>query len=146
MSNEIGKFMVAVGAIIEDDSTGKILLLKRTSDNDYFSGGIWEYITGRMNQFEDPVNGLHREIMEEAGIEVEVGKPLSIYHIFRGEEKAENELVGIIYRCTAKTTSVKLSEEHTDFKWLSPRDAIKIIENPGMKATIQTFIYEKNAK
>lgn len=65
MTNEIGKFLVATGAIIENTSTRKILLLKRSETKD-FSPGIWEYPMGRLNQFEEPQNGLRREIMEEA--------------------------------------------------------------------------------
>lgn len=38
-----GKFMVAVGGIIEDSDSGKILLLKRSSKAD-FTPGIWEEV------------------------------------------------------------------------------------------------------
>ncbi len=93
MPQTTGKFMVAVGAIIQDPATDKILLLKRTTDDNYFSGGVREYPTGRMNQFEEPIDALHREIKEETGLETKVGKLLEIYHIFRGEKTAENELV-----------------------------------------------------
>ena len=54
-----------MGAIIENTETGKILLLKRGIEKD-FSPEIWEYVTGRLNQFEEPLEGLRREIMEEA--------------------------------------------------------------------------------
>lgn len=134
--------MVATGAIIENTKTGKILLLKRSEEKD-FSGGIWEYITGRMNQFEEPEDGLRREIREEAGIEVEIVKPVSIFHIFRGEKIAENELVGIMYWCKADTEEIKLSEEHTDFQWVSAKEALAMMEKPGMKKDIEAFIRER---
>lgn len=44
-----GRFMVAVGAIIENSTTGKILLLKRSEKRD-FAPLIWEEINGRMHQ------------------------------------------------------------------------------------------------
>ncbi len=143
MSHKIGRFMVAIGAMIEDPSTGNVLLLKRTSDEDYFSGGIWEYITGRIDQFEDPIDGLRREIKEEAGIDVEVVKLLSIYHIFRGEKIADNELVGIVFWCKAKSTVVTLSKEHTDHKWVTAQEALEVFDNPGMKSTVQSFMKER---
>jgi len=142
MSKNIGRFLVATGAIIENTKTGKILLLKRSEEKD-FSGGIWEYITGRMNQFEEPEDGLRREIREEAGIEVEIVKPVSIFHIFRGEKIAENELVGIMYWCKADTEEIKLSEEHTDFQWVSAKEALAMMEKPGMKKDIEAFIRER---
>lgn len=142
MPNQIGKFLVATGAIVEHKKTGKILLLKRSEKKD-FSGGIWEYTTGRLNQFEEPEDGLRREIREEAGIEVEIVKPISIYHIFRGEKTAENELVGIIYWCRTDAEKLFLSEEHTDFKWVSAEEALELMQKPGMKKDIEAFIRER---
>jgi hypothetical protein len=46
MPEDAGRFMVALGAIVEHAATGRILLLKRSATAD-FSGGIWEHITGR---------------------------------------------------------------------------------------------------
>ncbi len=43
-----GRFLVAVGAIIEYRNTGKILMLHRSPEKD-FEAEVWEYITGRMN-------------------------------------------------------------------------------------------------
>jgi 8-oxo-dGTP pyrophosphatase MutT (NUDIX family) len=142
MSKNIGKFLVATGAIIENTNTGKILLLKRSEKKD-FSGGIWEYITGRLNQFEEPEEGLRREIREEAGLEVEIVKLIRIYHIFRGEKTADNELVGIMYWCRTASEEIKLSEEHTDHMWISAEEALGMMEKPGMKKDIEAFIREK---
>ncbi len=142
MTNQTGRFLVAVGAIIENTKTGKILLLKRSVDKD-FSAGIWEYITGRLQQFEDPLAGLKREILEEAGIEVEVVKPISIFHIFRGEKTAENELVGIMYWCEIDSEEVKISDEHSEYKWVTTDEALKMIEKPSMQADIRAFMVER---
>ncbi|MDP2860161.1 MAG: NUDIX domain-containing protein, partial [bacterium] len=105
-----------------------------------FSADIWEYITGRMNQFEKPEDGLRREIMEEAGIEVDIIKPIGTYHIFRGEEIAEKELIGIMYWCQTNSDKVILSEEHTDYKWVLADEALDIIKKPSMQADIKAFI------
>lgn len=133
--------MVAVGAIIEREDENKILLLKRTEKAD-FSGGIWEDITGRMNQGEEPEEALKREVYEEAGIEIEIVKPLTIFHIYRGEKTPENELVGIIYHCKTRNPNVKISDEHTEYKWLSPQEALTQATHPGVKKDIETFIRE----
>ena len=142
MTNQNGKFLVAAGAIIENSSTGKILLLKRSEDKD-FSAGIWEYITGRLHQFEEPENGLRREVREEAGIEIEIIKPISIFHIFRGERVAENELVGIMYWCKTNTDEVKISKEHSGFIWVTAGEALNLIPKPSMQADIKAFMKEK---
>lgn len=139
-----GRFQVSMGAIIEHPTEDKILLLKRTPKAD-FSPGIWEEITGRLDQDEAPFVGLRREIMEEAGIEVEIIKPLSIFHFYRGEKIPENELVGIIYWCKSKTDQVTISDEHTDYKWLLPQEALNLVEHEGVKKDIETYIKEKNS-
>ncbi|HCU70967.1 MAG TPA: hypothetical protein DIC35_04460 [Candidatus Moranbacteria bacterium] len=141
MSN--GRFLVATGAIIENSKTGKILLLKRSEKKDY-SPGIWEYITGRLRQFEEPQEGLRREIMEEAGIDVEIIKPISIYHFFRGEQVAENELVGIMYWCKTDSEEIKVSEEHSDFRWVTPGEALEMVKKPSMQEDIKAFIRERD--
>jgi 8-oxo-dGTP diphosphatase len=135
----IGKFQVAVGAIIEHTTTHKILLLKRSKKKD-FSGGIWEYITGRMNQFEEPLDALAREVMEESGLTIKVVKPISTYHLFRGEKVAQNELVGIMFWCRSTSSQVRLSKEHTEFKWVTPTVALKMITKPSMQEDIKAYI------
>ena len=137
-----GRFLVAVGAVIEHTSTGKILLLKRSPKKD-FSPDIWEYITGRMKQFEEPENALRREIKEEAGIEIKIIKPISTYHIFRGERTAGNELVGIMHWCTTDSDEIVLSEEHTKYKWVSPEKALEMIQKPSMQNDIKAYMREK---
>ncbi len=143
MSDENGRFTVSLGAIIESSKTGRILLLKRHQAKD-FSAGIWEYPTGRLHQFEEPLDGLRREIMEETGLAVEIVKPLSTFHIYRGERLAENEVVGIMYWCRAETEEVQVSPEHSEYQWVTAAEALAIIEKPSMQADIWAFIREAN--
>ena len=135
--------MVAVGAIIENAKTGKILLLKRNSKAD-FSPGIWEEITGRMKQFEELEEALKGEIKEESRIEeIKIVKPLTINHFFRGERAADKEIILIIYWCITEQEKVVISGEHEDFAWLPPKEALSLVEHPGVKNDIETFIKEK---
>ena len=142
MNKPPGRFQISMGAIIEHPTKDKILLLKRTPKAD-FSPGIWEEITGRLDQDEEPYVGLRREIMGEAGIEVEIIKPLTIFHMYRGEQKPENELVGIIFWCKAKSEDIKISGEHTEYKWLAPSEALELVDHEGIKNDIQAYIDEK---
>lgn len=98
--NPVGRFMVAVGAVIELGNTGKILLNQRNSNLDW-QPNMWEIPYGRIDQFEDLDKGLKRGVKEETGIEnLEILSVLTAWHIFRGTEKsAQNELIGITYHC-----------------------------------------------
>jgi NUDIX domain len=65
-----GRFLVAVGAMIEHVPTGQILLLRRAETVAWLPG-VWEDIAGRMKQFEQPEHALRREVYEENGREPE---------------------------------------------------------------------------
>jgi 8-oxo-dGTP diphosphatase len=134
--------MVAVGAIIEHSDSGRILLLKRAEQADYM-GGIWEDITGRMKQFEEPEDALRREVREECGLEIAIVKPLTVFHLYRGARSAENELVGIIYWCRSESDQVVLSREHSDYRWLPPQEALRWVEHPGVRSDIEALLYEQ---
>jgi len=140
-SEQEGKFMVAVGAMIEHAFSKKILLLRRAETADYLPG-IWEDLMGRMKQFEEPEEALRREVREETGLEIEILKPLTVYHDFRGARAAENEWVGITYWCKARSERVVISEEHTAYRWVSPREALELADYTGVRRDIQAFINE----
>jgi mutator protein MutT len=138
--NPVGRFMVAVGAVIEHAKTGKILLLQRASDLDW-QPGEWEIGYGRIDQFEDAETGLRREVREEVGItDLLIGKVFSIWHIFRGPEKAANELIGITYHCITHHDQPTLSKEHQAFKWVTAEEALELVTVEGIRRDIQRFI------
>ena len=134
-----GRFMVAVGAVIEHEATGTILLVKRAETADYFPG-IWEDAMGRMKQFEEPEDALRREVREETGLAIEILQPLAVVHDFRGARTAENEWVGVIYWARAPSQDVVLSEEHTAYMWVAPERALEIVEHAGVRADIEALI------
>ena len=137
-----GRFMVAVGAVIEHTPTGNVLLLKRADTADY-EAGLWEDVTGRVHQFEEPEHALHREIREECGLTVEIVKPLTVFHLFRGERTPEHELIGIIFWCKTHSDRVTLSPEHSDYRWLPPLDALSFIDHPGVRSDYEAFARER---
>ncbi|MDZ4296610.1 MAG: hypothetical protein U1A16_04570 [Patescibacteria group bacterium] len=61
-----GRFMVAVGTVIEHEGSGKLLLLKRTLKAG-FAPGIWEIVTGRMKQFEELEEALRGKPQKKQG-------------------------------------------------------------------------------
>ena len=136
---EEGRFLVAVGAIIEHAASGRILLLKR-SENVAFLPGIWEDIGGRLKQFEEPEQALRREVREESGLEIEIIRPINIFHLFHGETNADNKMIIITYWCRSHSDHVVLSQEHSDYRWLAPREALRLAEHEGVRSDLQAFL------
>ena len=84
---------------------------------------------------------MKREVFEELGIkEVKILKVVRVWHIFRGTKKAENELIGITFHCRTQHYKIKISKEHSQYKWVTPKEALKLITNDGIKGDIMKFI------
>lgn len=101
------------------NSKNEFLMLQR-SPNDNFLPGYWELPGGRIDNGEDLVSGLQREIKEESGLEVSVINPLKAVSYYLDPENPR-ESYGIFYLCNLKKENqkVSLSEEHSDYKWVS---------------------------
>lgn len=142
--NDIGRFMVGVGAVIECTQDNTILIVKRSVNQD-FQGGVWELVYGRVSQFEGPTDGLKREHREEVGFDsFTIVRPLRTWHIFRGEETVENELIGITYWCQVEQKpSIKLNDEHTEYAWVTPERALELMSVDGIKEDVRTYIKVK---
>ena len=135
-------FMVVVTAIIEKEN-GKMLLIKRSPKSEL--PNCWEDVGGRLKQSEHPEEGLRREIKEETGIkDIEIVKPLTTFHAFRkGIKKKENEIIGIAYWCKTRTSEVTLSDEHIDYQWIFPEDAMNITGHPILRNYLKIYLAEK---
>ncbi len=145
-TNPVGRFMVAVGAVIENTKTGRILIIQRASSQDW-RGGEWEIDYGRIDQHEDPIDGLKREIKEEVGLtDLTIKEVMRVWHLYRGPVSAENDLIGITYYCTTETDDVKLSDEHIAYEWTTPEMALQRIKVDGIREDIQRFIQLKKMK
>lgn len=107
------KFAIAVKAFIVNDKE-ELLTIKRRS-NDVHKPGVWDIPGGRLDSLnESPFDGLKREVMEEAGLDIEIVNPLTISHFTRDDGQ---KITMLIFICKPLTEEVVLSEEHTDFAW-----------------------------
>lgn len=67
--------LIVTAAVIWRDS--RVLLAQRPSEG--LLGGLWEFPGGKLENGEDLPACLRREILEELGAEIEVGKPFGVY-------------------------------------------------------------------
>jgi 8-oxo-dGTP diphosphatase len=119
-------FSLTVKAVIFD-SQNRCLLLRRSAANRRFVG-CWEWPGGKLDPGEDFAVGLHREVREEAGLEIElVG--------LAGATQFEMPSAHAILLCLearALGTGVRLSEEHDDSAWASLGDLSRYTFTPGV--------------
>ena len=69
-------------AIIRDDA-GRVLLARRVGDP---GAGLWDLIGGFIDEGEDPLAALRREVREELSVEIELGEYLGAYPDRYGDE------------------------------------------------------------
>lgn len=123
----IGRFYAGIGALIQARSDGRYLLLRRAASKD-FGAGAWECPTGRVDQGEGFEQAAHREVREELDIEMQIDGILGTTHFYRGTPVPENELVGVIFLCSvAESQPVQLSDEHSEYRWLSAAEALEML-------------------
>jgi 8-oxo-dGTP pyrophosphatase MutT (NUDIX family) len=100
---------------------GDVLVVQRTSDEG------WELPGGRLGAGEDADEGVKREIVEETGLDIDLGKPV---HAIAWRNDDDNGRFGVYYYATVAERSVSLSHEHVEYEWLPPRRAERRLSGP----------------
>jgi len=121
----------ALKAIIEKD--GKILILKRAKTEDCFKE-MWDIPGGKIKFGEMPEEALKREVKEETNLEIEIVKPVRIWSFFKNEN---TQVFGVTVLCKYKSGEVKLSKEHSDFKWIKPEEIENYNIHEGIKKDVK---------
>ena len=107
------RFLVAAKAIVRKDE--KFLILQR-SETDSYEAGRADFPGGKIEFGEKIEEGLLREVREESNLEVDIVRPVRTWSFMKNENI---QLVGVTFLVDYKSGEVKLSWEHSDFKWLS---------------------------
>jgi mutator protein MutT len=96
---------------------GQILILRRPE-------GVWQFAGGRLEEGERWDEGLRREVREETGInDLEISSVLMVDNF----EWESQQLYSIYFLCRTRTTAVRLSHEHVEYRWLDRDDDLQEI-------------------
>lgn len=113
MDEQSTSFIISVLVVIFKE--GKFLAMRRSKDKKV-APLAWETLSGRLQEKEEPREGLLREIQEESGLEVELDLlPFDLYMT----TYAKKPMLSIIYKANYLSGEVKLSHEHSEFRWVS---------------------------
>ena len=108
--------------ILMKNNEGKYLMMLRSAIKYPEAGAKWEIPGGRIDPGSQLIDNLKREVKEETGLEI-IGeqKLIAAQDILRPNK----HIVRLTY-IGEGNGEVKLSDEHTEYKWLAPSEVIKL--------------------
>src|SRR5512146_621054 len=127
-------------------TTGKFLLLKRASHKIY--PGTWQMITASCEEGESTKETAVRELFEETGI-----KKSSLFaapHVNTSYFYINNSIYFYpVFLAVVSTDEVLISDEHTEYKWVTYFEAVKLIHWPDQIESLNViwrYLNDENLK
>ena len=124
--------VVVDGLLIKD---GRALIIRR-ANHESFLPGYYELPSGKVEFGEDPRDAIVREFKEETNLFVKTIKP---YHTFSYVmENGNRHTVEIVYlvNLADESSIIALSEDHDEYKWISPEEIDNYNITDEMKESI----------
>jgi 8-oxo-dGTP diphosphatase len=124
------KLFIATKAFIIHN--GKVLILRESSTYaDGMHAEKYDVAGGRIETDEPYEQGLLREISEETGLTVEIGRPFYVSETWPTIDNEPCHIIRIFFSCTSSTHEVRLGEDHDAFSWIDPTmfQEAELIEN-----------------
>ncbi len=124
----------------------EFLVLQRSDDEEIYPG-LWQIVSGGIENDEKAYETALREVREETGL-----TPLGLYNtpLTNTFYFYTNDSVNVSPVFAAEIDprdAIQLSDEHKEFRWLKREEAISLLVWPGQKqaiATIDDYIVRRN--
>jgi dATP pyrophosphohydrolase len=129
---------VHVAAYFEEFNTYKFLVLKRSSKLKVYPG-IWQVITGTIEQNETPIETAIRETNEEIGCKPDRIWTLPYITQFFNHYTNVIHFSPVFGVLIESTSEIKISEEHDKFTWLYLDTALEKLALPTHRDASKIF-------
>ena len=115
----------------------EFLMLKR-AENEIFPG-LWQMVSGKIKDGEKAYETALREIREETGL-----RPIKFWsapniNSFYDADKDNITFLPVFAALIGTSDDVKLSKEHTAFKWVKTGEAKKLLAWPGQRKSVDVI-------
>ena len=129
---------IEVHICLAENNEYKFLLLKRSETTKIYPG-IWQMVTGKIEEGESTSDAVKRELSEETGIKAErlyvIPKINSFY--FAASDKI---MLSPVFLVMVKNTNVTISDEHCEYKWVSYEEATGLIYWPNQVESLSIIM------
>lgn len=109
----------AVSALVADER-GRVLLARRAHEPD---AGLWDAPGGFLEEGEDPLDGLRRELREETGLEVEPGRFVGTFVDTYGVGPGAPPVLNLVWEVEVVGGEAAPADDVAELRWF-PRDAL----------------------
>lgn len=99
----------------------------------------WDFPGGKLKPNEEPFAGIAREVKEETTLDIKPVKVFDTYE-FDLENTGENTHRFTLYSTKLVSDSVRLSDEHNDFKWALPEEILTLRIQPFLDRFLKDFL------
>jgi len=116
-----------------DNNELQFLLLKRSAHKIY--PGLWQMVSGHIEEGETAVQTALRELKEETGL-----KPFRLWVVpnVNSFYSPDNDSITIIpvFAAQIKYDKIQISNEHTEFKWVNSEEAKTFLAWEGQRRSV----------
>jgi ADP-ribose pyrophosphatase YjhB (NUDIX family) len=109
----------AVAALVVDDE-GRVLLGRRAFEPDL---GMWDTIGGFLEEEEDVIHALHREVLEETGLEIQIGDFVGAFTDSYGSAEDAPRALNLVFEARSVGGDPEPADDVSELAWF-PRDAL----------------------
>ena len=109
----------AVAALVVDGAD-RVLLARRAREP---YAGLWDTVGGFLDEGEDPLDGLHREVLEETGLEVVIGRFAGVFVDRYGADDDASGVLNLVWEATISAGDPVPADDVSELRWFA-RDAL----------------------
>ena len=121
------------------------LLLKRAQENSLYPG-IWQMVTGKIENQEDIKTALMRELREETGLTCSKFYSTNRVNSFY-LSSLQKICLSPVFFCMVNNRDIKISPEHSEFRWVDFEVAENLIYWPNQIESLRViYNYLTNGK
>ncbi len=122
---------------IEKDKL-EFLSLKRSPEQYY--PDLWQMVSGKIKENETAYQSALREIKEETGLKPEKLWVAPTVNSFYSPDKDYICLLPVFAAKVKYESIVKISNEHTEYKWVSPEQAKELYAWEGQRKSVDVIV------
>lgn len=121
-----------------DDGHVEYLLLRR-ADDELVYPGLWQMVTGQIEENETAYNAVLRELHEETNLSPKELFTVPFISSFYDYRKDTIQLIPVFAASVQSDSQVRLSHEHSEYEWLGFEEALERLFIPKHKQGLITL-------